>query len=108
MESLGTELGEERAESRRGRTFPWLIAEGGLSHGVHVRALPRLGKESLENQPYSERKFSVGGSSNCEEGEEAGPHHSFPKELRPLSFAQARVGLIKGHGTSSSSQSPLQ
>ena len=68
VESLGTELGEERAESRRGRTFPWLIAEGGLSHGVHVRALPRLGKESLENQHYSKRKFTVGGSSNCQEG----------------------------------------
>lgn len=67
VESLRTELGEERAESRRGRTFPRLIAEGGLSHGVHVRALPRLGKECLENQPCSERKFTVGGSSNCEE-----------------------------------------
>ena len=55
-ESLGTELGEERAESRRGRTFPRLIAEGGLSHGVHVRALPRPGKESLENQPSSGEK----------------------------------------------------
>lgn len=52
-ESLGTELGEARAESRRGRTFPRLIAEGSLSHGVHVRALQREREESLGNQPSS-------------------------------------------------------
>lgn len=53
-EGLGTELGEARAESRRGRTFPRLIV--GLSHGVHVRALPREGKECLGNQPCSGEK----------------------------------------------------
>lgn len=62
-ESLGTELGEARAESRRGRTSPRLIAEGGLSHGVHVRALPRKGKGSLRKSALLWRESSsVGGS----------------------------------------------
>lgn len=55
-ESLGTDLGEYKAETRRGRTFTRLIAEGSLSHGVHVRALPREGKASLGNQPCSREK----------------------------------------------------
>lgn len=81
-ESLGTELGEARAESRRGRTFPGLIAEGGLSHGVHVRAQPREGKESLGNELCSGEKVRPQeGAATEKSWKERGPLHSWPRRL---------------------------
>lgn len=57
VRNLGTELAEARAESRRGRTLSGLIAEGGLSHGVHVRA-HREGRERRGKSACWERKFT--------------------------------------------------
>lgn len=57
VRNLGTELAEARAESRRGRTLSGLIAEGGLSHGVHVRA-HREGRERRGKSACRERKFT--------------------------------------------------
>lgn len=54
--SLGRERGEAGAESRRGRAFPQLIAEGGLSHGAHVSARPGEGKGSRGNRLCSGEK----------------------------------------------------
>lgn len=62
VRNLGTELGEARAESRRGRTLSGLIAEGGLSHGVHVRA-HREERERRGNQRAGRESSPAGGAA---------------------------------------------
>lgn len=40
-----------------------LIAEGGLSHGVHVRARPREGKERRGNRRVGRESSPAGGAA---------------------------------------------
>lgn len=54
--------GQARVESRRGRTFPRLIAGGTSSHGMRVSALPKEGKgqDAQESIPRLGRESSSG------------------------------------------------